>query len=87
MSSNRSSRSRSERRKQDILLTYIKYSSTCLELNLPTSLCCDNCEYKHPCNAILIEKNLNPKIDSGKHQIDDDVINFGHLRAVQLLLL
>ena len=33
-------------------------------------MCCDNCEYKHPSNAMLIKNVLIQKRDSGKHQID-----------------
>ena len=52
-----SSLSRRSKRKEDILLTDIKTTSTCLSLDLPEGLCCDNCKYKHPSNAAHLKKS------------------------------
>ena len=52
-----SSLSRRSKRNKGIILTDIKNTSTCLDLDLPEVLCCDNCKYKHRTNAAHLKKS------------------------------
>jgi len=57
MTTSRRSRSRT---KTDILLSDIKYSSTCIELDLPFALCCDPCQNIKEAEVGLIKKSSHP---------------------------
>ena len=43
--------------KQNILLSDIRYSSTCVELNLPVALCCDRCRAIKEAKCGLLKKS------------------------------
>ena len=66
-------------RKIDILLTDIEIPSTCLEVDLPKVLYCDNCKFKHSCNTDHLTNCLRRGVRFRKSSFDDNAINLGHL--------
>ena len=52
--------SNSRRTKTNMLLSNIKYSSACIELDLPLSLCCGTCQYINEAKVGLFKKSYHP---------------------------
>lgn len=86
MTSRRSTRSSRGNKKVDILLTDINSYSTCIDLSLIRSLCCDNCLGIFYSSHELIKKAHIQKKDSETNRNEDDAINLGLLYTVETLL-
>lgn len=71
--------------RKNILLLDIKYDSTCIILDLPHTLCCDNCKNEIESCCGLLKKSSKKKKDFVIRLIEEDENNHGILKMAIMM--